>query len=123
MIICGGGAQDCSAEITQLSDMLQAPVLAYRRGRGVLDGRSPFAVTLPLGHELWGEADAVLAVGTHMYIQHKQWGIDDKVDVIRVDADLEEPTRVHSPAVALIGDAKPILAALVDARRQAQSQA
>jgi acetolactate synthase-1/2/3 large subunit len=112
LIVCGGGAQDSSAEITQLSEMLQAPVLAYRRGRGVLDGRSPFAVTLPLGHDLWGEADAVLAVGTHMYIQHMQWGIDDTVDVIRVDADPEEPTRVHRPAVALYGDAKPILKAL-----------
>lgn len=115
MIICGGGAQDCSAEITRLSDMLQAPVLAYRRGRGVLDGRSPFAVTLPLGRELWGEADVVLAVGTHMYIQHKQWGIDDDVAVIRIDADVEEPTRIHKPAIALIGDAKPIVRRLVDA--------
>ena len=114
LIICGGGAQDSSAEITQLSEMLQAPVLAYRRGRGVLDGRSPFAVTLPLGHELWGEADAVLAVGTHMYSKHMQWGINNKVDVIRIDADAEEPTRVHRPAVALYGNAKPILMALVD---------
>jgi acetolactate synthase-1/2/3 large subunit len=94
--------------------MLQAPVLAYRRGRGVLDGRSPFAVTLPLGRDLWGEADAVLAVGTHMYVQHKQWGIDDDVAVIRVDADVEEPTRVHVPEVALVGDATPILRRLVD---------
>ncbi len=40
-----------------------------------------------------------------MYIQHTQWGIDDKIDVIRVDADPEEPTRLHQPAVALYGDA------------------
>ena len=89
----------------------------------MLDGRSPFAVTLPLGHELWGEADVVLAVGTHLYIQHKQWGIDDDLAVIRVDADVEEPARVHKPAVALIGDAKPILRRLVDALAAAQSQA
>ena len=47
----------CSAEVTALSAMLQAPVLGYRRGRGVLDGRDPLSVTLPLGRELWGEAD------------------------------------------------------------------
>jgi acetolactate synthase-1/2/3 large subunit len=114
MIVCGGGAQDCSEEITQLSAMLQAPVLAYRRGRGVLDGRSPFAVTLPLGHELWSETDAALCVGTHMSIQHLQWGIDDDLAVIRVDADGEEPARLHKPAVALVGNAKPILRRLVD---------
>jgi acetolactate synthase-1/2/3 large subunit len=115
LIICGGGAQDSSAEVTELSDMLQAPVLAYRRGRGVLDGRSPFAVTLPLGRELWSETDVALAVGTHMFIQHKQWGIDDAVDIIRVEADPTEPARVHKPAVALVGDAKPILRRLIDA--------
>ena len=57
----------------------------------------------------------VLAVGTRMLIQHRQWGIDDDVDVIRVDADPEEPARLHKPAVALIGDAKPILRRLIDA--------
>ena len=36
----------------------------YRRGRGVLDSRDPLSVTLPLGRELWGEADVVLGVGT-----------------------------------------------------------
>ncbi len=66
LIVVGGGALDASSEVTLLSDMLQAPVLAYRRGRGVLDGRSPFSVTLPLGRELWGEADAVLGIGTRL---------------------------------------------------------
>ena len=54
------------------------------------------------------------AVGTRMLIQHRQWGIDRDVAVIRVDADKDEPARLHKPAVALIGDAKPILARLVD---------
>ena len=53
MILCGGGAQDASEEVTALSAMLQAPVLGYRRGRGVLDSRDPLSVTLPLGRELW----------------------------------------------------------------------
>ena len=114
MILCGGGAQDASEEVTALSAMLQAPVLGYRRGRGVLDSRDPFSVTLPLGRELWAEADVVLAVGTRMLIQHRQWGIDRDVAVIRVDADKEEPARLHKPAVALIGDAKPILQRLIE---------
>ena len=71
--------------------MLQAPVLGYRRGRGVLDSRDPLSVTLPLGHELWGEADVVLGVGTRMLIQLRQWGIDKDLEIIRVDADPDEP--------------------------------
>ena len=102
LIVAGGGAQNASPEVTQLSRLLQAPVLAYRRGRGVLDGRDPFSVNLPLGHELWGEADAVLAVG------------DNKLQIVRVDANREEPARLHKPKVALIGDAAPILQNLID---------
>ncbi len=115
MIVCGGGAQGAAEEVRALSDMLQAPVLAYRRGRGVLDGRSPFAVTLPLGRELWGEADVALGIGTHLHVQHAQWGVDDAIKIIRIDADPEEPARVRSPAVALVGDARPILRRLIDA--------
>ena len=109
LIICGGGAQDASAEVTALSAMLQAPVLGYRRGRGVLDSRDPLSVTLPLGRDLWGEADVVLAVGTRLLIQFSQWGIDKELAIIRVDADPLEHNRQHRPAVALTGDAKPIL--------------
>ena len=114
MIVAGGGAQDASPEVTLLSGMLQAPVLAYRRGRGVLDGRDPFSVTLPLGHELWAEADAVLAVGTKLNPM-TAWGIDKTLAVVRVDSDREEPARYRKPNVALIGEAAPILKRLLDA--------
>jgi acetolactate synthase I/II/III large subunit len=115
LIVAGGGAQGASAEVTELSRLLQAPVLAYRRGRGVLDSRDPLSVTLPLGRELWGEADAVLAVGTRLFYGFTQWGIDRELAIIRVDADPEEPERFTRPAVALIGDAGPILRRLIDA--------
>ncbi len=113
LIVAGGGAQDASVEVTELSAMLQAPVLAYRRGRGVLDSRDPFSVNLPLGHELWEEADAVLAVGTKLNPM-TAWGVDSKLAIVRVDADREEPSRYRKPKVALIGDAAPILRQLID---------
>jgi len=115
LIVAGGGAQDAAVEVTELSRLLQAPVMAFRRGRGVLDARDPLSVTLPLGHELWREADVVLGVGTRLFHGFQQWGVDDKLAVIRVDADPEEPERVRRPAVALIGDAKPILRRLIEA--------
>jgi len=113
LIICGGGAQGASQEVTALSAMLQAPVLGFRRGRGVLDARDPLSVTLPLGRDLWGEADVVLAVGTRLLIQFRQWGIDRGLKIVRVDADAEEHGRLHKPAVALTGDAAPILQSLL----------
>jgi acetolactate synthase-1/2/3 large subunit len=114
MIVCGGGAQGAAGEIAEIAERLQAPVLGYRRGRGVLDSRNPLSVTLPLGHELWRDADVVLAVGTRLFIQFKQWGVDDDLDIIRVDADPDEPARVAAPEVALVGDAAPILRRLAD---------
>ena len=115
LIVAGGGAQDASPQVTLLSNLLQAPVLAYRRGRGVLDGRDPFSVTLPLGRELWGEADAVLAVGTRLLDPLTRWGVDNDLKIVRVDADPEEPARYRKPKAALIGDAAPILRHLIDA--------
>lgn len=114
LIICGGGAQDASPEVTELSAMLQAPVMGYRRGRGVLDSRDPLSVTFPLGHELWAEADVVIGIGTRMHFPLTMWGLDDGLAVIRIDSDPEEPERFRKPAVALVGDAKPILRRLID---------
>jgi acetolactate synthase-1/2/3 large subunit len=116
MIVVGGGAQDASAEVTTLAELLQAPVLCgFRRGQGVLDSRNPLAVTLPLGRELWAEADVVLAVGTRLFFQYTAWGVDDDLAIIAVNADPDEPAKHRKPAVALIGDAAPILRRLIDA--------
>ena len=115
LIVAGGGAQGAGAEVTELSRLLQAPVLGYRRGRGVLDSRDPLSVTLPLGRELWGEADVVLAVGSRLFYGFNHWGTDKDLAIIRVDADPDEPERFAKPAAALIGDAKPVLRGLIDA--------
>lgn len=115
LIVAGSGAWGASPEVTQLSDMLQAPVLSYRRGQGVLDGRSPFSVNLPLGHELWGEADAVLAVGSRLFAPILQWGTDRNLKIINVNATADDAGKLHKPDVALIGDAAPVLRRLIAA--------
>src|SRR5262249_62138077 len=97
LIVCGGGAQDAAQEVALMAHMLQAPVLGYRRGRGVLDSRDPLSVTLPLGHELWREADVVLAVGTRLLNPQTAWGLDDELTIIRIDADPDEPARFRAP--------------------------
>jgi acetolactate synthase I/II/III large subunit len=81
----------------------------------LLDSRDPLSVTLPLGRELWGDADVVLAVGTRLLIQLRQWGVDRELKIVRIDADPKEQDRLHRPAVALTGDAKPILQSLMAA--------
>ncbi len=56
----------------------------------------------------------MLAVGTRLWFQHQQWGVDDGLAIIHVNADPEEPARRADPAVTLVGDAAPILRRLID---------
>jgi acetolactate synthase I/II/III large subunit len=114
IIVVGGGAQEASAEVAALAAMLEAPVIAYRRGQGVVSARHRLAVNMPIGHRLWKDADAVVAIGTRLLIQQTQWGMDDDIKVVRIDIDGEEPDRLKRPAVALVGDAADYVGALLE---------
>jgi acetolactate synthase I/II/III large subunit len=115
IIVIGGGAIGASAEVIELAEMLEAPVSSYRRGRGVIPSGHRLAVDMPVGHRLWKDADAVLAVGTRFFIQNGSWGIDQNLKVVRLDIDPDEPDRYAKPDVTLLGDAAPQLRALIAA--------
>jgi acetolactate synthase-1/2/3 large subunit len=109
LIFVGGGALDASAEVQALAERLAAPVIGYRRGKGVLDSRHVLSHSLPGGHALWPEADVVLAVGTRMLLPLSAWGTDDKLKVIKIDVDPAEFGRARVPVTGLAGDAAAIL--------------
>jgi acetolactate synthase-1/2/3 large subunit len=113
IIVVGGGALEASTEVTQLAEMLEAPVVAYRRGQGVVSARHRLNVNLPIAHRLWRDADAAIGIGTRMFIQQAEWGVDDDLPIVRIDIDPDEPARFHKPAVALIGDATEYCRALL----------
>ena len=115
IIVVGGGALEASAEVIKLAEMLEAPVSSYRRGRGVMPSSHRLAVDMPVGHRLWKDADAVLAIGTRFFIQNGSWGIDANLKVVRLDIDPDEHDRLRKPDVALVGDAAPQLRALIAA--------
>ncbi len=113
LILAGGGALDAAAEIRALAERLGAPVMTFRRGRGVMPTTHPLAVSLPVGHRLWKDADVVLGVGTRMHFAQTNWGTDAAMKIIRLDIDAEEHHRFRRPDVALHGDAKEGVAALL----------
>ncbi len=115
LIVVGGGAQDASAEVTALAEMLQAPVVMHRMGQGVVDRRNPLAMNTLEGWRLWEHADVVLGVGTRLAVPLLQWGIDDQIKVIRIDADPEEIDRIARPTMGIVGDAAPVLQAIIAA--------
>jgi acetolactate synthase-1/2/3 large subunit len=113
LIVVGGGALGAGAEVQAIAETLHAPVSSFRRGRGVIPTSHPLAVSFTEGHGLWKTADAVLAVGTRLYWQQANWGVDDKLPVIRLDIDPDEIGRFRRPACGLLGDAAVTLRALV----------
>ena len=115
MIVVGGGAQDASTEVRQLAELLGAPVVSYRRGRGVLPTTHPLAFPLPVGRRLWETADVVLGVGTRLYLQQSQWGVDEGLSILRLDIDPEEVDRFRPATASLVADAAAGLRALLDA--------
>jgi acetolactate synthase-1/2/3 large subunit len=115
IIVVGGGALDAGPEVIKLAELLEAPVSSYRRGRGVVPSSHRLAVDMPVGHRLWKDADAVLAIGTRFFIQNGNLGIDRNLSVVRLDIDPDEHDRYAKPDVALVGDAAPQLRALIAA--------
>ncbi len=114
MIVVGGGAQGAGEFVQRIAELLDAPVMTGRMGQGVIDGRHRLSVTSPAGYQFWGEADVVLAVGTRLQPQQQNWGIDDTLKIIRIDADSEELDRQRKPEIGIVGDATATLRVLAD---------
>ena len=114
MIVVGGGAQDAAADVRLLAEMLEAPVVSYRRGRGVMPSSHRLACPFPVGHRLWQTADVVFGIGTRLYAEQSQWGMDAGLQVLRLDVDAEEPGRYRLPAAAIVADAAAGLRALLE---------
>jgi acetolactate synthase-1/2/3 large subunit len=112
LIMVGGGAQDASAEVRAIAEMLQAPVIAYRTGLGVLDDRHELSHRVATGYRLWKDADVVLGVGTRLQ-QQLDWGSDDKLKVVHLDIDASRIGRIRKADVAIVADATEGLRALI----------
>ena len=115
LIVAGGGAVSACAEINELAERLQAPVVTFRNGRGVVSDRSYLSQNLPAGYELWRTADLVIGIGSRMEQQYVHWGMPAGRDVIRIDIDGAEIVRHAAPAVALNCDAGAAVTAILRA--------
>ncbi len=117
MIFVGRGAMNVPEEVRQLAELLQAPVISYRTGRGVLDSGHYLSLTNPSGHRLWPKVDVALAVGSRMEIPQLNWGVDENLTIVRIDADRAAHDRITMPDLPITArteDAMPLLIPLVD---------
>ena len=115
LIFVGSGVFGAEVALKELAEMLQAPVVQNRTGRGALDSRHPLSVTALAGHRLWAKTDAVLAVGSRLQTPRMNWGTDRNMKIIHVELDGAELKRVATPDVAIVADSRDALPALVNA--------
>lgn len=116
VIYSGGGTLAAGgwAELQALAELLEAPVVMSVDGRGAVSDRHDLAHTGVTGQALVREADVVLGVGTRFWQPARVWGFAQGAKVIRVDADASEIDRHGPPAAGIVGDAKLVLAQLLE---------
>ena len=114
VIVAGGGALHAGEALREVAEKLQAPVIAHRMGRGILDDRHPLSVTQPAGARLWKHADVVLAAGTRFKHYRTAWGAAG-LATVRIDIDPAQMHRLGRPDVPILADARLALEALAGA--------
>jgi acetolactate synthase-1/2/3 large subunit len=119
MIMVGGGARDAAPAVLALARHLQAPVVSFRSGRGVVPDSDPLGFSGATGFELWADTDVLLAVGTRQELAWFRW--PDRppgLRTINVDMDPAQHDRLQ-PTVAVTADAGAATAALMERLRAA----
>jgi len=103
LLFVGSGAQDAAPQVRRLAELLAAPVVGYRTGRGVVDSRSPFSFVLPAARPLWDRSDVVLALGTTLRIPLQSWESPPGQKLLRIDIDPASHELIRRPYLALSG--------------------
>ena len=119
MLWVGGGAQHASAEIRALAAHINAPVVSFRSGRGIIDDRSPLSMTVASAYKLWPKTDLLVAFGTRLEVPTSRWGaLPAGLKIARIDIDPVEMRRLKAdvPIVADSADAARALAAVAEPR-------
>jgi acetolactate synthase-1/2/3 large subunit len=115
LIFVGGGAINAREAVQALAEMLQAPVVSGRNGRGVLSNRHYLSLVAEEGYDLWGKADVVVGIGSRMYRPLSRWGVDDALKIVRIDIDPQVHQTVVASDVQVVADSAEAVRALVEA--------
>lgn len=114
LIFVGSGAQGASALVRQLAETLQAPVVGYRTGMGVVDARSYLSLHQPAAKDLWMKADVVLSIGSNMRVPARKWIKQHKPDIVRIDVDPTSHRKFFTPTCEVTARAEQALPLLLD---------
>lgn len=141
MIMVGSGAMAAGQRVLELAELIQAPVVSFRSGRGVVSDESAYSFNCAAGYRYWRNTDLLIGIGSRLELQHLRWkSRPPDLKIMRIDIDPTEMVRLK-PTVGIVGDAqavtaelsrallreglgRPSIAAeLLDIKRQADSEA
>jgi acetolactate synthase-1/2/3 large subunit len=119
MIFVGSGAIEAADEILELAELIDAPVVAFRSGRGIVSNAHELGLTMAAAYRLWPNTDLMIGIGTRLELPTmSRWPFrPDGLKSIRIDIDASEMRR-FTPDVAVIADAQAGTEALLAAARK-----
>jgi acetolactate synthase-1/2/3 large subunit len=116
IIYAGGGVTraGASAELRELAEMLQAPVVNTCVGKGTIPGDHPLALghlmMTPPVRALIESADVMLAIGTRFTPRATAgWSITMPQQLIQIDLDPTQFGKNYAAELCLLGDARAVL--------------
>jgi acetolactate synthase-1/2/3 large subunit len=120
MIFVGSGAIHAADEILELAELIDAPVVAFRSGRGIVSNAHELGLTMASAYKLWPQTDLMIGIGSRMELPTMfRWPFrPDGLKSVRIDIDPSEMRR-YTPDAAVISDARAGTSALLAAVRKA----
>jgi acetolactate synthase-1/2/3 large subunit len=120
MIFVGSGAIGARDEILELAELIDAPVVAFRSGRGIVSNAHELGLTMAAAYKLWPSTDLMIGIGTRLELATmSRWPFrPDGLKSVRIDIDPSEMRRV-TPDAAVVSDARAGTAELLSAVRKA----
>jgi len=106
MIFVGSGAFDAADEILELAETIDAPVVAFRSGRGIVSNAHELGLSFAAAYRLWPQTDLMIGIGTRCELPTWRWPYRPAGQrMIRIDIDPAEMRRLV-PDAAIVADAQ-----------------
>jgi acetolactate synthase I/II/III large subunit len=120
MIFVGSGAIHARDEILELAELIDAPVVAFRSGRGIVSNAHELGLTMAAAYRLWPSTDLMIGIGSRMELPTMfRWPFrPDGLKSVCIDIDPSEMRR-FTPDAPVIADAQAGTRELLAAVRKA----
>ncbi|ABD87252.1 thiamine pyrophosphate-dependent enzyme [Rhodopseudomonas palustris] len=107
MIFVGNGAFEAADEILELAEAIDAPVVAFRSGRGIVSNAHELGLSFAAAYNLWPSTDLIIGIGTRLELATMyRWPYRPAGQTsIRIDIDASEMRR-FTPDAAIVADAQ-----------------